>query len=538
MWTAGFRERIWSTLDQPWDLIIIGGGITGAGILREAGRLGLRALLVEQGDFASGTSSRSSKLVHGGFRYLKNGQIRLVWESVRERERLLWEGRGLVNPLGFLLVNYRGDRIPAAVFGAGLIVYDLLAGKWGHRHYDALDIREFCPLLAADHLLGGFRYFDAQTDDARLVLRVLEEAVQEGGVALNYARVVDLLRRRDGTVCGVRLQDQAGTDHAAQPTVEVQAQLVINATGAWADELRQQIGGTCRLRRLRGSHLIFPSSRLPLSRAISFLHPRDGRPVFVFPWEGVSLLGTTDVDHPAPLDLEPSISEQEVEYLLESVQWLFPEQQLSHADILSTYAGVRPVVHTGKADPSKESREFVLWVESGLLTITGGKLTTFRLMAHQALSRACRMQAGLQRRVRDCSGQAKIHERTLKEPPGIQELPESLTPSARLRLAGRYGQQATALTALAQAGELQPIGDTPTLWAELRWACRAGGVLHLDDLLLRRVRVGLLLSGGGQEHFARLRAIVQEELHWDDDRWQTELNRYQQIWKRCYDIPR
>jgi glycerol-3-phosphate dehydrogenase len=209
-----------------------------------------------------------------------------------------------------------------------------------------------------------------------------------------------------------------------------------------------------------------------------------------------------------------------------------------HADILSTYAGVRPVVHTGKADPSKESREFVLWTESGLLTITGGKLTTFRLMAHQALSRACRMQAGLQRRVRDCSGQAKIHERTLKEPPGIQELPESLTPSARLRLAGRYGQQATALTALAQAGELQPIGDTPTLWAELRWACRVGGVLHLDDLLLRRVRVGLLLPSGGQEYFARLRAIVQEVLHWEDDLWDTELNRYQQIWKRCYDIPR
>ena len=169
MWTSGWRERVWSSLDQPWDLIVIGGGITGAGILREAARIGLRALLVEAHDFASGTSSRSSKLVHGGFRYLQNAQIRLVRQSVRERERLLKEARGLVNPLGFLLVNYSGDSIPDWVFGAGLAVYDLLALKWGHCHYDAYDIREFYHSLREEGLLGGYRYFDAQTDDARLV---------------------------------------------------------------------------------------------------------------------------------------------------------------------------------------------------------------------------------------------------------------------------------------------------------------------------------------------------------------------------------
>src|SRR5512134_1381266 len=186
MWTQGWRERLWSELDRSWDLIVIGGGITGAGILREAVRAGLRALLVEGHDFASGTSSRSSKLVHGGFRYLKNGQIKLTLESVRERERLLKEGRGLVNPLGFLLANYHGDAIPGWVFGAGLVFYDLLAFQWGHRRYDAYDMHDLCPPLAQEGLTGGYRYFDAQTDDARLVLRLIQESVGGGGAALNY----------------------------------------------------------------------------------------------------------------------------------------------------------------------------------------------------------------------------------------------------------------------------------------------------------------------------------------------------------------
>jgi glycerol-3-phosphate dehydrogenase len=175
MWETGWRDRAWSVLVQEWDIIIVGGGITGAGILREAARAGLSALLVEGHDFASGTSSRSSKLVHGGFRYLQSGQIKLTLQSVRERERLLKEGRGLVNPIGFLLTCYQDNRFPAWVFGAGLVVYDLLAFKWGHRYYDAFDLKELCPPLCEAGLKGGYRFFDAQTDDARLVLRVIRE---------------------------------------------------------------------------------------------------------------------------------------------------------------------------------------------------------------------------------------------------------------------------------------------------------------------------------------------------------------------------
>ncbi|MCK4692315.1 MAG: FAD-dependent oxidoreductase, partial [Anaerolineales bacterium] len=229
MWHRGWRDQIWAQLDGPWDLIVVGGGITGAGILREATRAGLRALLVEAQDFASGTSSRSAKLVHGGLRYLRNAQIRLTLESVREREYLLKQGRGLINPLGFLMANFAGDRIPAWVFGFGLILYDLLAFRWGTQHYDPQDMRNLCPPLSSPDLVGGFRYIDAQTDDARLVLRVIREAVLEGGTALNYARVEGLLRDRTGRVHGVAVCDQ-GPDGAGR-TIEIHAPVVINATG-------------------------------------------------------------------------------------------------------------------------------------------------------------------------------------------------------------------------------------------------------------------------------------------------------------------
>ncbi len=525
MWQKDWRETVWSQLNQPWDLIIIGGGITGAGILRESSRLGLRALLVEAADFASGTSSRSSKLVHGGFRYLKNFQLKLVRESVRERERLIREGRGLVNPLGFLLVNYDHDPIPPWVFGAGLLFYDLLALQWGHRHYDAYDIHEFYQPLSEAGLLGGFRYFDAQTDDTRLVMRVLQDAVQEGGIALNYARVIDLQRLRNGQVCGVVLQDQ-GPGCGGRIT-GLQASAVVNATGAWADELRTIIGKRGRLRRLRGSHLIFPAQRFPLSRSISFFHPADGRPVFAFPWEGVTLLGTTDVDHDQPMHRTPAISEAETSYLLSGVQSIFPELALSTDDILSTFSGIRPVVDTGKTDPSKESREHITWYENGLLTVAGGKLTTFRLMAHEALKKLRKHFPGLPR--------FDARRRVLAKP--LETLPDhGLSPAVRQRLVGRHGANAAEVVNAAAPGELTKIKNTNTLWAELRWAARAEGCVHLDDLLLRRTRLGHLLPDGGKLDLACIRRIVQPELGWDDERWEVEAQNYAELWKKCYHL--
>jgi glycerol-3-phosphate dehydrogenase len=363
MWTQGWRDTIWGDLGRPWDIVIIGGGITGAGILREAAQAGLRVLLLEGQDFASGTSSRSSKLVHGGLRYLQNAQIRTTLESVHERQHLLHQGEGLVNPLGFLYAHYKGDKIPRQVVGLGLTIYDLFALQRNHDYHPAADLRHLAPCLTQKNLFGGHCYGDAQTDDARLVLRLIREGVRAGGVALNYARVEQFLQGHDGQVSGVAVRDLAEGGR----TAEIEAAVIINATGAAADTLRRKIGRPQRMRSLRGSHLIFPADRLPVAQAVSFAHPIDQRHVFALPWEGVTLFGTTDVDHRQPADQEPTISPAEVDYLMTAVDYAFPDLDLAAADIQATFAGIRAVIDSGQEDPSKESREFALWEENGVL---------------------------------------------------------------------------------------------------------------------------------------------------------------------------
>jgi len=269
VWRQGWRDEVWESLDQPWDIIVVGGGITGAGILREATRLGLKTLLIEQRDFAWGTSSRSSKLVHGGLRYLKEGKVGLTRASVRERQRLLNEGPGLIDPLGFLLTTYKGDSPGHWVFRAGLSLYDLMALQWSHRQYSALDLRLIAPHISEAGLEGGLQYGDAQTDDARLVLRVIREAVADGGLAINYVRAETLLRDEAGQVVGVRVRDVAeerglgrgggwrveGGAQSKEPGEDggavcaLFAKVVINATGGWADRLRRQLGAAGRIRR-------------------------------------------------------------------------------------------------------------------------------------------------------------------------------------------------------------------------------------------------------------------------------------------------
>jgi glycerol-3-phosphate dehydrogenase len=521
MWNKNWREQIWSELDLPWDLIVIGGGITGAGILRETRRAGLKALLIEGHDFASGTSSRSSKMVHGGLRYLRNAQVRLTVDSVHERERLLREGRGLIEPLSFLLAGYHGDRPPAWIFGMGLMVYDVLGRRWAHHHYDAAQLLELCPQITSRDLIGGYQYYDAQTDDARLVLRVIREAVRAGGVALNYARVEGLLRDRAGQVRGIQLRDQV-----TGATKEVTASVVINAAGAWSDQLRAHLAERPCLRPLRGSHLIIPWQKLPLTQAVNFLHPIDNRPVFAFPWEGITLIGTTDVDHGTDVQTDPHLTEQEFDYLMMGALHAFRPAGLHLRDVQATFSGIRPVVDTGQVNPSKESRESVLWNEHGLLTIAGGKLTTFRLMALKAL-RAVRQRLPHQPRF-------STTERMLDQID--TSLIADLDPGVALRLFGRYGADTPDLLAAAQSDELQSIDNTPTLWAELRWAARDEGVIHLDDLLLRRVRLGLLLPQGGLASIGRIRSIAQPELDWSDEHWTQEVESYVQLWNRCYSV--
>jgi glycerol-3-phosphate dehydrogenase len=515
MWARGFRDEVWGRLGESFDVVIVGGGITGAGILAEAARMGKKALLVEARDFSSGTSSRSTKLVHGGLRYLRQGQVKVTRESVIERERLLREAKGLVTPLGFYLTTFANDSMPGWMFGAGLAVYDLIARKWAHQKYDREELLERVPSLTGAPVRGGYHYYDAQTDDARLTVRVLREAVRRGGLAINYTRADGLLRTQDGKVRGVLLRDEV-----SGRTAEVQAPVVINATGVWADGLRGKLGEKKKLRAIRGSHLIFPHERLPITEAVSMLHPRDGRAVFAVPWEGVILFGTTDVDHKPDLEEEPKIAGDEVEYLMELVRHGFPESGITEKDIRSTWAGVRGVINTGAADPAKESREHALWNEEGLLTVTGGKLTTFRTMALETL-KAVGWQ-GKRESIFDSAEEVVLDER--------------LDAASRERLLGRYGSEAPAV--FAAGGEngdpTAKITTSPALWAELRYAARNEGIVHLEDLLLRRVRIGLLVDQGAMPLMDRIRKVVQPELGWSDEEWAKEEAAYREIWNRAY----
>ncbi len=539
MWPANWRAQLPDLLDQEWDIVIIGGGITGAGILLEAARRGWRVLLVEQRDFAWGTSSRSSKLVHGGLRYIKEGKLGLTRDSVRERQHLLQQAPGLVEPQSFAFANYRGKKPGRWMFALGLAIYDRMARqRESHHHVRHHHMRDeflmLAPNVARDALEGGMCYQDAKTDDARLVMRVLQEAIAAGGSAVNYMAASSLLRREGqgegqgesqvgGQVEGVLLIDAIDqTRHA------VKAKVVINATGAWADRLRANAVPGRKLRPLRGSHLILPAWRLPLAQAVSFMHPGDGRPVFAYPWEGVTLVGTTDVDHRADLQQEAVIDAEEVEYLMAALAYQFPQAGLTYDDIISSYAGVRPVIDSGKSDPSKEGRDHAVWMEHGLLTVTGGKLTTFRLIALDALEQAAPY----------LPGPARSWQPSAIFTAGVDlPLDRRLNALQRARLQGRYGTLAQAVVSSAQEHELETMDGTETLWVELRWAARCEAVLHLEDLLLRRTRVGLLLRGGALDALPRIRAICQAELQWDDARWDLEQVAYFDLWQKHFAPP-
>jgi glycerol-3-phosphate dehydrogenase len=536
---SGWRDGAWDALGRgPWDVLVIGGGITGAGIARRAAGAGLRTALVEQRDFAWGTSSRSSKLVHGGLRYLAHGQVGVVRQSVAGREALLRVAPGLVEELGFLMPLYAGGKPGRLMLTCGLLAYDMLAGRRTHRYLGKAELLGLVPALRAEGLSGGFRYGDATTDDARLVLRVLADARNHGAVTLSYARVEETLRDDHGAVVGVAVRD-AGPDGGGR-TAEVRATVVVNATGASADMLRRGVGGDPRIRPLRGSHLFFPAVKLPLTGAVGSSHPADGRPVFAYPWDGVTIVGTTDVDEPGDQSLEPRISPAEVAYLHEWVAHTFPSLGIAATDAVASMAGVRPVVGTGKADPSAESREHVVWEESGLVTVTGGKLTTFDAIALDALKRVAPRLGGL-----------RIHGGTpLDQDFGYdtaRSTPGSSTPAtvgdtglsqaSFGRLVGRHHRETPDALAAHAPGESEIIPGALDPWLDIRWAARSEGVVHLDDLLLRRVRLGLQLPGGGADLLGRIRSIAQPELGWNDARWTAEEAAYRRLWSESYAPP-
>jgi len=511
-------------LKSDWGLIIIGGGITGAGIFREAVRMGLDVLLLEKQDFAWGTSSRSSKLIHGGLRYLKEKRFLLTRASVNEREYLLKHAPGLVESLGFLMPVYDKQRPGKKMLSIGLSLYDMIALEKQHRFYEAAEFSSLIPQIKQEALLGGFLFFDAQVDDARLVLRLINEAVASGGIAMNYITADKINRNARGEVIGITVKDTE-----THEVKNLSTPAVINATGSWAEELHPSPKPKLHLRPLWGSHLIFPSRVLSLSHAVSFVHPWDNRPVFVIPWEGSLLLGTTDVDHKKDLSKEPAISEEEISYLMEGFKTMFPSLDISLKDCLSTFAGIRPILSKGKISPSEESREHIVWTDKGLVTITGGKLTTFRRSALAAL-----------KAVKPFLTPGKIkgpRAPVFFKVPGHPEKDYGLPVSVWHRLYGRYGERANDLVSMAAPEDLSYIPGTHTLWAELPFAAKHEQVGHLSDLLLRRVRIGLLTPQGGKAYLKRIHKICKDALPWDKKRWRKEIKSYLKHWNCYYSLP-
>jgi len=510
---------------NEFDVVVVGGGITGAGVAREAAGSGLRTLLVEQKDFSWGTSSRSSKMVHGGLRYLGSGHYGLTRDAVRERERLMAEAPGLIDPLRFIMPHFKGQFPGPRLFQTLLRVYDFIARNRSRHFLTPAESMLWVPGLTSENLAGASGFTDAVTDDSRLVLRLIAEARRDGALCLNYTRALEV-KRSGGQVSGLLIQPEEN-----ETPIDISAPLVMNATGAWADRLQSTdtSEAAMNIRPLRGSHLVLPWSCLPVSCSVSLFHPEDGRPVFAFPWLGTTVLGTTDIDHEGNLDQEPVISEAETTYLLEIASRLFPGSPIGRDDILSTWAGVRPVVTdgTGKA-PSKENREHELRVDRGLISIAGGKLTTFRVIAREALTRGLGEDAG--KVLRPASE------------PVFRATKDSVRPAAVghqcwQRLQGFYGPE---LEQLVASGPMEPVTPDQTsdlLWAELCWACQKEDVQHLDDLLLRRTRLGLILPNAGKALLPEIRNHCQPLLGWDDQRWEEEQARYLAIYHNAYSLP-
>jgi glycerol-3-phosphate dehydrogenase len=506
-----------------WDLIVLGGGITGAAVAEVAARAGLSCLLLEQRDFAWGASSRSGKWVHGGLRYLKQGQANVTWHSVREREKLCNAAPGLIRLTAMHWPLYRHRKMSEWTIKAGLFLYDLFAGTRRRKTLSQRELKQLFPTLKGNDLKGAVQFYEAQTDDARLTLRVLQAAQKHGAIAMNYTEVSGLLKDPEsGSVRGVIAQSK-GEDKCYQ----INAKQVIAATGAWSDRLREGLRERSQqsIRPLRGSHLVFDSAKLPIKHTLATEHPRDKRPSFIAPFQGRVIVGNTDIDHHQDMQKEPRITKEEVQYLLEIVEHNFPKFGIKHEDIISTFSGVRPVVDSGKVDPSKETRDHVIWHEDELIVIGGGKLTTFQHIAIDALKQAQSKFPNIRfTRKENMFDTASLGNNSAK----------SLAPEQQQTLLGRYGRSAQEMLDQSADNTQHIIPGTQTFWFELIWCATHEQVRHLDDLLLRRTRIGLLLERGGEQFLPDFKKLLQEPLGWSDQRWLEECDRYINIWQTHY----
>jgi glycerol-3-phosphate dehydrogenase len=495
---------------QRFEVVVIGGGVTGAGVALDAAARGYSVALLERGDYAVGTSSRSSKMVHGGLRYLQNLDLGLVREALLERQLMVQLAPHLVYPTPFLVPAFAEERRDRRL-GIGLNMYDVMAttrvGRsrremrsskevdedfyWSpdrHRTIDRDEVLELVPALASRDPKDAYLFYDCQTDDVRLVLTVLGEAARFGAVMLNGAEVTEILMR-DGRAAGVAFVEAESGER-----VEVEADNVINATGVWADRIRPEVAeeeDVPRIAPSRGTHVLLDRADLSTGSAACIVPAGEGRAIFALPWYGRTLVGTTDSDYEGDID-HPQPGPDDVEYLLEAVNAFFGVG-LSDSDLVGAYAGVRPLISTG--DPKKSvdiSRKAELYeTSSGMLTITGGKLTTWRRMAKQTVDRL------VEREGREAPCHTAEIPLGMEARPEDLEGPEGVGEDSISQLAFRYGHAARAVLDLAwkQPKLAAPIvPGRPDLLAEAVIAARLEQARSVADVLLRRTRLGLLAA--------------------------------------------
>jgi glycerol-3-phosphate dehydrogenase len=482
--------------DETFDVLVIGGGVTGAGVALDAASRGLKTALVEKSDFASGTSSKSSKMVHGGLRYLQQREIRLVYENLAERQRLLDNAPHLVSPLPFLIPLFGRDGVVsktlARSYSSALWLYDLTGGwRIGERHHEVSkqEALDHLPTLNTDHLVAGFLYFDARTDDARLTLTLARTAAIEFGAAMaNYTPVVQM-NKSGSAIRGARVQPDAADPSSA---FDVRARVVVNATGVWADDVRALDESTQpkSIRPAKGVHVTVPADRLPCDIAAVIPVPKDKRSIFVVPWPGTDLvyLGTTDTDYAGPLD-DPACTPEDVDYLLEAANNI-TTSRLTRADVTGVWAGLRPLLapergHVSERTADLSRRHTVMTSSEGVVTVTGGKLTTYRKMAQDTVDAVVRELGESPRRRRCVTKDLPLIGATTK----TRDPVSMAQPHARLL--GRYGSEAPRVLALADDRPelLEPaIAGLPYTRAELVYAAREEMAQTLDDVLSRRTR--------------------------------------------------
>ncbi|HET7586346.1 MAG TPA: glycerol-3-phosphate dehydrogenase [Gemmatimonadaceae bacterium] len=514
---------------RRFDLLVIGGGVTGCAIARDAAMRGMSVALVERADLASGTSSRSSRLVHGGLRYLEHGELPLVFESTRERRILHRIAPHLVRPLRFVWPVYERARIPRWKVGAGLFLYDALAlfrNLRSHRVLDADDVVALEPALARDALEGGAEYYDAATDDARLTVATARAAQSHGAVIVTHAAAATL-HVEQGHVTGTTVHDAIGGR-----TVSANARVVVNATGPWSDAVSRMARTDLppAVRGSMGTHIAVPRERAGNVGALTILSPDDARVMFILPAERFTIVGTTDTEYAGTAD-DVRATADDIAYLLRAANAYLPAADLTPDDVVSAWAGVRPLAAQPDGAPGELSREHAItWIMPGLLSVTGGKLTTNRAMAAQVVDHAARALRATR----------PARAPTWRTPlPGGEIASVAATIAAAAQATGAtdvathlvhsYGSEWRAVWALAArdralAERLEP--SLPYIAAELRWGVEHELALTLGDLLIRRTHVAFETRDHGRAVAARAAQIIAPILGWDAAAIAAELARY------------